>query len=152
MALQIVVPDASVILKWVLPSEDESDSESALVLRTAIVQERVRALVPSLWVFEVGNTVSRRFPEHASQWMAAMMKFGLEEAQLSERWLTATLELITRYGGTFYDAAYHAVALVNGGVFITSDLKYIDKTTGDSAIVSLPLWRPPYARARPRGR
>jgi len=33
---QVVVPDASVILKWVLPPVDESDVEQAIRLRDAI--------------------------------------------------------------------------------------------------------------------
>ena len=49
MPLPIVVPDASVILKWVLRSDSEPDSDRALHLRTAIAEERVHALVPSLW-------------------------------------------------------------------------------------------------------
>jgi predicted nucleic acid-binding protein len=152
MALPIVVPDASVILKWVLPSEDEADAARALLLRTAIAQEQVRALVPSLWLYEVGNTVSRRFPAHASQWLPALMKFGLEEARPTERWLANTLDLIARYGGTFYDAAYHAVALVNGGVFVTSDLQYIARTGKDVGIMLLAHWQPPEARAKRRRR
>jgi predicted nucleic acid-binding protein len=152
MALPIVVPDASVILKWVLPSEDEADAERALLLRTAIAEERLRALVPSLWLYEVGNTVSRRFPAHAPQWLPALMKFGLEEAHPTERWVTATLELIARYGGTFYDAAYHAVALVHGGLFVTSDLQYLERTGTDSAIMPLAHWQPPDAHAKQRGR
>jgi predicted nucleic acid-binding protein len=152
MALPIVVPDASVILKWALPLEHEADAERALLLRTFIAQERVRALVPALWLYEVGNTVSRRFPAHASQWLPTLTKFGLEEAQPTERWLTATLDLIARYGGTFHDAAYHAVALVYGGVFVTSDSQYIARTVTDGGIMLLADWQPAAAHAKRRGR
>ena len=48
MALPIVVPDASVILKWVLPSADEPDAAQAHLVRAAVLEERVRVLVPSL--------------------------------------------------------------------------------------------------------
>lgn len=65
MSAPVVVPDASVILKWVLPSTDESEIESAIALRDAIVAGDVRAIVPTLWIYEVGNTLSRRFPERA---------------------------------------------------------------------------------------
>ncbi len=50
MPVPLVVPDASVILKWVLPSDDEPDADKALVLRDAILEEDVRALVPALWL------------------------------------------------------------------------------------------------------
>ncbi|HEY1900610.1 MAG TPA: type II toxin-antitoxin system VapC family toxin [Steroidobacteraceae bacterium] len=57
----IVVPDASVILKWALPAGTEPDADQALLLRKAICDDLVRAIVPSLWLYEVGNTVGRRF-------------------------------------------------------------------------------------------
>ena len=65
MAQRLVVPDASVILKWVLPSKDEPNLGQALELRDSIADGRVRAIVPSLWFYEVGNTLARRRPEHA---------------------------------------------------------------------------------------
>lgn len=67
MAVPIVVPDASVLLKWVLGSENEPEADRALPLRSAIVHEHIRALVPALWLCEVGNIVARRFPTHAAQ-------------------------------------------------------------------------------------
>ena len=57
MSPRIVVPDASVILKWVLPSADEPDLGLALALRDDIAGGRVRAVVPHLWLYEVGNTL-----------------------------------------------------------------------------------------------
>jgi hypothetical protein len=63
--MNVVVPDASVILKCALPSCDEPDADRALLLRNAIRDDLVRAVVPGLWLYEVGNTVARRFPTHA---------------------------------------------------------------------------------------
>ena len=77
MAVPLVVPDASVLLKWVLPSEDEPDADKALQLRAAIVADTVHAIVPPLWIYEVGNTVARRFPVHAQTWLSALLRFGL---------------------------------------------------------------------------
>jgi len=151
VAVPIVVPDASVLLKWVLASEDEPDADRALLLRSAIVHEHIRALVPALWLYEVGNTVARRFPTHAAQWLTAMMKFGLEEAPSSERWLTTVLALTARYGATFYDAAYHAVALVYGGVFVTADTSYVTRVQKEGAIVSLSEWHSPKSETKHRG-
>jgi len=77
----------------VLPSDDEPDADKALLLRAAIVDEAVRALLPALWLYEVGNTIARRFPTHASDWLSALMKFGLEEAPPSHPWLAKAVEL-----------------------------------------------------------
>ena len=51
----IIVPDASVILKWVLEKEDESDYPQALQLQHAFLAQEVEIRLPTLWRYEVGN-------------------------------------------------------------------------------------------------
>ena len=143
MQTPLVVPDASVLLKWVLPSDDEPDADKALLLRAAIVDETVHALLPALWLYEVGNTVARRFPTHASGWLSALMKFGLDETLPSPVWLAKTLELTSHYAVSFYDAAYHALALIHGGLFVTADIRYIKRVTKVGSVISLSDWQPP---------
>ena len=48
-----------------LPGPDEKDREPALRLRDAAMRGEVSLKVPSLWLYEVGNALSRRFPEQA---------------------------------------------------------------------------------------
>jgi len=143
MPAPLVVPDASVILKWVLPSDDEPDADKALVLRNAILEEDLSALVPVLWIYEVGNTVARRFPANAAAWLAALMKFDLEESPPSRQWLTAALQLTDRYGVTFYDAAYHAIAIVQHGLFVTADTRYFKQAKEAGSVVKLNDWTLP---------
>jgi predicted nucleic acid-binding protein len=143
MATPLVVPDASVLLKWVLPSDDEPDADKALLLRTAILDEAVHALVPALWLYEVGNTVARRFPTHAEAWLSVLMKFGLEEAPPSRPWLAKILELTSRYEVSFYDAAYHALALMHKGLFVTADTGYVNRVTEPGSVMALSEWQPP---------
>lgn len=143
MPRPLVVPDASVLLKWVLPSDDEPDTDKALLLRAAILDEAVRVLVPALWLYEVGNTVARRFPMYAGTWLAALMKFGLEEAPPSPSWLAQALELTRRHEVSFYDAAYHALALIRNGLFVTADVRYISRVTQVGSVMALSKWQPP---------
>jgi hypothetical protein len=42
-----------------------------------------------------------------------------------------------RYGQVSHDAAYHAVAIVNGGCFVTADARYVNKTAGSGSVVVL---------------
>ena len=130
MFVPLVVSDASVLLKWVLPSDDEPQADKTLLLRAAIQNEAVHVLRPGLWTFEVGNTIARRFPTHASAWLSALMKFGLEEAPPSQPWLAKTLELTRRYKVSVYDAAYHALALIHKGLFVTADRRYVESGHG----------------------
>ena len=146
MPIPLVVPDASVLLKWVLPSDDEPDADKALLLRAAIVDEAVRALLPALWLYEVGNTIARRFPTHASDWLSALMKFGLEEAAPSHPWLAKTVELTRRFDVSFYDAAYHALALLHNGLFVTADTPYVNRVSEPGSVIALSEWQPPRTR------
>ena len=143
MATPLVVPDASVLLKWVLASDDEPDVDKAVLLRAAILNDAVRAIVPPLWLYEVGNTVARRFPAHASAWLNALIKFGLTEAVPSDAWLAAALELTRAYGVSFYAAAYHALAITRKGVFVTADVRYVNRMAGEGAVVALSEWKAP---------
>jgi predicted nucleic acid-binding protein len=103
----------------------------------------VQAIVPALWLYEVGNTVARRFPTHASDWLAALMKFDIEESPPSQPWLAKTLELTSRYKVSFYDAAYHALALIHQGLLVTADTRYVDRVAESGSIITLSEWQPP---------
>ena len=141
----IVVPDTSVLLKWVLRSPDELDTEKALVLRQVALSGAVTLVVPQLWLYEVGNTLTRRFPVEAESLLGALRDFGFTEARRSPRWLRRTVLLATEYGMTFYDAAYHAAALVRGGTFVTADERYVRCAESAGGIELLCDWKAPGA-------
>ena len=140
MAQRLVVPDASVILKWVLPSGDEPDLGPALALRDSIAGGHVRAIVPALWLYEVGNTLARRQPDRAERTLGALLRFDLENAPQSSIWLECVLGLTRRYGVTFYDASYHAHAIVGRGTFVTADERYIGRAEDAGRVMRLSEW------------
>lgn len=139
----IVTPDASVLLKWVLPGDDEQDTDLALGLRGEAVAGAIDLVVPQMWIYEVGDTLARRFPDDAEELLASLADFGLIEAKLDSRWRTRAVSLSVTYGVAFYAAAYHAVALGLGGVFVTADERYVRRASGAGGISSLRLWRMP---------
>jgi len=123
--MQTFIPDASTLLKWVLPAANEAFLQQAAALRLAFVQGRVELLVPGLWVYEVGNTLARRHPESAGQRLDAIRKLGMREIHPDDAMIRHILELASRHKVTFYDAAYHVLAIKQGGVFVTADEKYL---------------------------
>lgn len=131
--MRIVVPDASVLLKWVLPTTEEG-RDSALQLREAAIAGEITLMVPPLWLYEVGNTLARRFPDQAAQLLDALVAFGLVERAATGTWRERALTLTREYGVTFYDAAYHALALVEQGVFVTADSEYVERTQAAGAV------------------
>ncbi|MGH8651664.1 MAG: hypothetical protein ACREYE_05540 [Gammaproteobacteria bacterium] len=46
--MMLAIPDASTLLKWILPPENEEYVERALALAQAFNAGRIRVLVPSL--------------------------------------------------------------------------------------------------------
>ena len=73
----VVVPDASVLLKWVVAGDDEPDTGAtgaALSLRDEAVSGTIELLVPQLWIYEVGNTLARRFPEQSDELLASLVE------------------------------------------------------------------------------
>ena len=124
------------LLKWVIPTVEE-DRGSAIQLREAAIAGQLALIVPPLWLYEVGNTLARKFPEHASRMLDALAAFGLVEKPATKAWRNRALALTSGYGVTFYDAAYHALALVEGGVFLTADSDYVRKTRGAGAVLLL---------------
>ena len=139
----IVMPDALVLLKWVLPGDDEQDTDAALALRDEATTGTLDLVVPQLWIYEVGNTLARRFPEDADELLASLADFGLTEAKLDVKWRVRTVSLSVKYGVAFYDAAYHAVALGLRGVFVTADERYVRRALGAGGILSLRRWQTP---------
>ncbi len=139
--MKVVVPDASVILKWVLPDpKGEQDLETALRLRDYAATGRISIKVPSLWLYEIGNTLTRRFADRSQDLLEALMAFGLEESGMDSKQLNQAVLLTRRYNVTFYDAAYHALALTEKGVFVTADAKYVRKAGKAGAVVVLKEW------------
>lgn len=137
---EVIVPDASVILKWVLRSADESNQENALKLRELAIEEKVTLKVPSLWLYEVGNTLSRNFPKQSRELLEVLIAFGLEEVVWNEQWLNKCLSITQHYKVTFYDAAYHSLALVENGTFVTADKQYVKKTKAVGSVRSIDQW------------
>ena len=98
-------------------------------------------MVPQLWIYEVGNTLARRFPEQADDLLANLVDFQLAEARLDARWRRQTVYLARAYGVTFYDAAYHALALVHRGVFVTADERYVRRAADAGGLALLRHWK-----------
>ena len=134
--MRVIVPDASVMLKWVIPTVEEG-RDSAIELRDEAIAGKVALVVPSLWLYEVANTLARRFPDQAAQLLDALVAFGLAESAATKAWREEALALTRRYDVTFYDAAYHALALVERGVFVTADSDYVARAKRAGAVMLL---------------
>ena len=121
------VIDASVILKWVLGDERESDQGKALDLLNAWVGGRAELLAPSLWEYEVGNFLGRLFPEKAFEKMALIVNLKFSSLPLTEKMHRLCFDWMAHNGVTFYDACYLALAEETESILVTADEKFAEK-------------------------
>jgi predicted nucleic acid-binding protein len=139
--MMTIVPDASVLLKWVLPSDNERYVNQALAMRDALLDGELKLLVPDLWYYEVGNTLSRNYPDHADILLGSLMKMELECAAPEQVWQADIVYLVAHFNVTFYDAAYHALAMHRDAVFVTADERYIREAGSAGHILHLKEWK-----------
>jgi predicted nucleic acid-binding protein len=128
MTAPVLVPDASVLLKWVIESRDEKDRDAALNIREAWLSDSCSIVLPSLWLFEVGNILGMKQPNLAPSLIQILIGYDFHE-ESPGTFYEKTLELMSTFKVTFYDAAYHAVAITHDGTMITADDTYYRKTS-----------------------
>ena len=138
----IVVPDASVILKWVLEKEDEPGHPQAVKLQEALLAEAIEIRVPTLWRYEVGNVLGLKKPKMATELMSALLAYEFEEVPLRTEYALNVLEHMQDVSGvTFYDSAYHVLALRTKGLYVTADTSYVKRATRKGHVVLLSEWQ-----------
>ena len=138
--MKTIVPDASVILKWVLRG-DEPEREKALSILSGWLEGRYEIILPALWFFEAGNIISRREPELAGDILKRLLDFEFAEAEINGPLLKISLEIVRDCNVTFYDAAYHAVAIREKGTFVTADREYFKRAKGKGHVQLLEGFR-----------
>ncbi len=135
-----IIPDASVILKWVLPKEHEPYSKQAHAISQAFYDNEIELIVPSLWIYEVGNVLTIKYPEYATVLMAHLTNLDIPVIHPSVQQVEMATKLVARYSVTFYDASYHALAVIMNAVFVTADEKFLNKVKDDSRCQHLRNW------------
>lgn len=135
--MRLIVPDASVLLKWVLPPAQETYVPQALALRAAHENGGINLLLPTLWLYETGNTLARKFPDDGNAMQHQIVRMRINTLEPALDVLRKTFDLSERYGVTFYDASYHALALIHTGTFVTADERYIAKAKKAGGVLFL---------------
>lgn len=138
----IVIPDASVILKWVLEKDDEPGYAQALKLQDAILTDEVEIRVPTLWRYEVGNVLGLKKPKLASELVGALLAYEFDEVPLQADYALDVLAHMQEIPGvTFYDSAYHVLALRTKGCYVTADAMYLKRAKRKGRVELLSEWQ-----------
>ncbi|MCL5966110.1 MAG: type II toxin-antitoxin system VapC family toxin, partial [Deltaproteobacteria bacterium] len=137
LASRIIVPDASVILKWVFTGAEEKDREQADAIRSGWLDGRLEIVLPRHWAFEVGNVIALKDPGRAGELMDVLIGYRCAEEETTPDLCRTAFGLTRDFGVTFYDAAYHAVALRRNGTFVTADESYCRKVSRKGGVALL---------------
>lgn len=140
-----IVLDSCVFSKQFL---EESDSYQANALIERLITNKVDILVPSLFIYEVLATVNiGNYPvNEVYELIADFQKTQLHTIELDEKHIAKTLEIcetghIKSGFPSFYDACYHALAIIHNCHFVTADKKHFYKTQHLGHIVLLNDWK-----------
>ncbi len=121
-----VVVDASVAVKWCLPSVREELVAEAEELLASSRRDEIRFLVPDLFWVELANALWKavRRGEFSADNAASAISFvrDLDIATLASVDLVPqALDLAVTYGRTVYDSLYLALAMQSETNLITAD-------------------------------
>ncbi|MBI2464220.1 type II toxin-antitoxin system VapC family toxin [Candidatus Peregrinibacteria bacterium] len=134
----LLVVDASVILKWFLHETTPGQNE-ALLLRQDFLLKKIFLAYPHYALAEVFNIMSLHFPHNkALSAFSQLFNFRIHDYPITLELASLALEITSQFTKvSFYDAGYHALALQNGGTFITADKAYYVKTRKKGHILLL---------------
>lgn len=137
MTSGVVVPDASVIIKWAISNPLEEDTHIAMTLLNSWVNGLVNIILPKLWCFEVGNILGLKNMEFAPGIMKVLIGYNFDQQEMNLELAESAFSLMKSYKVTFYDAVYHAVAIYHDGTLLTADDSYIRKAAELGHIMAL---------------
>ena len=124
---KIIILDTSVLIKWIV---DETEGmQEAQELKHDHHEGKIKVLMPSISLWEVGNYLGRKFEaREAAEIFQTFRLSGMEEVQINEKVAHRAFQIMKSAPKvSFYDASYHALAIESGGTYITADEKYYQK-------------------------
>ena len=124
--MSVLVIDASVAAKWVLPPEREAFAEQALDLLNRYSRREVDFVLPDFFWAELGNVLwkavrlGRCNQAAAEAGLASMRGRGLPTVP-TEGILERAFAIATAFNRTVYDSLYVALAIESRAQLITAD-------------------------------
>ncbi|MGH9474091.1 MAG: type II toxin-antitoxin system VapC family toxin [Terriglobales bacterium] len=128
--MAIVVVDASVVVKWVLP---EPETGAALQLLHDFESGQLDLIAPRLLLSEIASSLTKRHRRHelsAGQALAALEWVRVRCPRLVDADLTSALHLSLRLSVSLWDALYVVTAVERNCEFITADRRLVRAVAG----------------------
>lgn len=123
----LVIIDASVLLTALFGSNDRVSQQLNQLLR----DDTHDAYILPYTIIEFANGVrfSTRDKPTATRIVKQFDSLSLAEMSIMQSDITAIIDLAYRLSTTVYDTAYHYVAILREGTFVTCDKQYFKKAS-----------------------
>lgn len=133
-----LVLDASVLIKTVLPADDEKHVQKAINILNAYSDEKMQIVLPVFWSFEVGNILIRKIPAKLiAEKFSILLTAGFKEYKFTPEENITVAQFSQKHNTSFYDASYHLLAKFTDSIFVTADKKYFKSFAKDKNIALL---------------
>ena len=140
----LIVPDASVLVKWLLIKE--ADANRALALRHAYVEGRVLLAIPTLALYEIASVLQhvRGVGEATSAgFLGAIVALDIPAISPDPAMLTRAIRLGRTTGLSLYDAVFALLADEAGGTWVTADKRALRRLPRGFPAQELAGWADP---------
>ncbi len=122
-----LVLDSSVIIKWF---SQEEDTPKALKIRERFLKGSINIIVPDIQIYEIANALryNKTFQEsEVKEAIKSLIDIGLSVFVPTKEVIECAVELSFKFGISFYDAYFVALAKKLNIPLITADEKLYKK-------------------------
>lgn len=126
-----LVLDTSVVLKWI--RQEEILADRALSILHVYLEGHNQLIVPTLLAYEVANVLrykSELTTAHIETALQSLFDLGLEWVSASPVMTRRAVNIARTYDTTVYDAVFAAVAESAGAIFVTADVRLVQRLDG----------------------
>ena len=124
----MMVVDASVAIKWIVP---ERDSQQAKLFLQTHLSQKEKILVPDLFYYEIANTLTTKFVIPANKGLALLreiFKFDLLLYHPVQDDIESAIRLSREFKTSVYDMLYAVVAQKHKTILVTADERFVKIT------------------------
>ncbi len=135
--MTVIVADASVAVKWFLPSAEEPHADQAVTLLTGLREGKYELVEPAHWFAEVASVLVRFAPETLDEDLRDLAALAPTVLDTLAVYRSAG-RLAARLKHHLFDTLYHAVAFsLSGATLVTADERYYRKAREVGRILRL---------------
>ena len=134
-----IILDTSVILKLVL-DKDEDDLDKVCIIFDHYLNHKIEIIEPSLYYYEFLNVLNFKLKDKEIIGEASLLikNLNFKIKNLSSKEELRAIKLCKKYKKiSFYNSCFHAIAIENDWIFITSDEKYYKTIKDEWSILLL---------------